>query len=217
MCGYCAVIPFDNTYRCSHHELLLLLAAAVIANHPDVFDQIKDTQIHSPLNHPPSFRYAVYNDLGGGKDSVTARPDLGGSSLPFPRRLLTGRPRMKDDPSAESKAPGIGLSTYLPKNDTFTPIRLRGFIGGLLGNVIQGTLLRLTELGTGGIAFESFKEVGNWFTNAKANSLEDTPAAAEITKDRHGGLRWPTPAVYDVGTLMIDCQQWFSLLPAGLN
>ncbi|XP_022771562.1 probable linoleate 9S-lipoxygenase 4 [Durio zibethinus] len=63
------------------------------------------------------YEYDYYNDLGDPDNGRKyARPVLGGSDHPYPRRLKTGRPPCKNDLSAESR-PASCFQIYVPPDE----------------------------------------------------------------------------------------------------
>jgi len=79
------------------------------------------------VRHPNDriYDYDVYNDLGNpDKNATLMRRPLGGSKeRPFPRRMRTGRAPTATSPECESPEP-LG-SFYVPRDETFDPIKAR--------------------------------------------------------------------------------------------
>jgi hypothetical protein len=139
------------------------------------------------------YQYDVYNDLGG-DPSKYPRPTLGGSELPYPRRLRTGRPYYPGT-QYESNVPS-GQTPYLPKNETFSKIRQQGFNGDVFKNVALSALNVIKDLGRGGADFKSFHDLRKWFSDKQSNSMIGSQGAAAITAKSHPGFKWPAPDVY---------------------
>lgn len=140
------------------------------------------------------YQYDKYNDLGGDpKKAEYARPTLGGSALPYPRRLRTGRPL---NPGTDTESSCKSGQPYLPRNETFSPIRKQGFNGNIFKNAALSALKVFGTVGRGTVEFDSFHDLRNWFSDAKANSMESSIGASAITEQRHQGFKWPAPRVY---------------------
>lgn len=139
------------------------------------------------------YDYDVYNDLGGDpKVPDFQRPNLGGAQLPYPRRIKTGRPL---NPGTDTESKPDTSQPYLPKNELFTPIREQGFGGNVFKNVALSAISVIRTLGRRGADFDDYQDVYSWFKTNPAASMENTPGAAAITRSRHSGFRWPSPAV----------------------
>lgn len=102
-----------------------------------------------------------------------------------------------DGQSALVEAKPASDQPYLPKNETFTPIRNQGFNGNVFKNVALSAINVIATVGRNGVNFDSFHEVKSWFTQEPAPSMEATPGAAAITARKHPGFKWPAPAVYN--------------------
>ncbi|KAG6599219.1 Linoleate 9S-lipoxygenase 6, partial [Cucurbita argyrosperma subsp. sororia] len=105
------------------------------------------------------YDYDVYNDLSEpGKD---ARPILGGSQFPYPRRGRTGRPRSRKDSNYETRLPSIlGLTIYVPRDENFGHLKLSDFLGFALKSLasnVQPELVNLINLTPG--EFDKFEDV----------------------------------------------------------
>lgn len=140
------------------------------------------------------YEYDTYNDLGG-DPAKYARPTLGGSDLPYPRRLRTGRPYYPGT-QYESNPPS-GQTPYLPKNETFSKIRQQGFNGDVFKNVALSAVNVIKDLGRNGADFTSFHDLRKWFSDKESDSMIGNQGAKAITAKSHSGLKWPAPAVYD--------------------
>ncbi|XP_074275409.1 linoleate 13S-lipoxygenase 2-1, chloroplastic-like [Silene latifolia] len=67
------------------------------------------------------YDYDTYNDLGNPdkKNADLARPVLGGSDLPYPRRCRTGRPPSTKDPRSEKRSGSV----YVPRDEQFSDVK----------------------------------------------------------------------------------------------
>nr|WCQ76778.1 LOX2 [Salvia miltiorrhiza] len=84
------------------------------------------------------YDYAYYNDLGSPeKGEDQARPVLGGSAYPYPRRARTGRPPNKKDPNTESRLFLLNLNIYVPRDEQFAQVKFSDFIGYAIKSVGQ--------------------------------------------------------------------------------
>ncbi|XP_078168945.1 putative linoleate 9S-lipoxygenase 4 isoform X1 [Carex rostrata] len=101
------------------------------------------------------YGYAVYNDLGDpDKDEDHARPVLGGSKHPYPRRSRTNRPPTKKDPESEStlSIPEkledlVGFEhIYVPRDERFGHLKLSDFRAFALISIGQSLIPGLKSI-----------------------------------------------------------------------
>ncbi|CAN1158087.1 Linoleate 13S-lipoxygenase 2-1, chloroplastic [Linum perenne] len=83
------------------------------------------------------YDYDVYNDLGNPDSNPDlARPVLGGSQNPYPRRIRTGRPRTKSDPKSESRSSDF----YVPRDEEFSDVKQSSFSYKTLSSVLRAVV-----------------------------------------------------------------------------
>ncbi|XP_027367449.1 linoleate 9S-lipoxygenase 5-like isoform X1 [Abrus precatorius] len=107
------------------------------------------------------YDYAYYNDLGtpdSGPDY--ARPVLGGSHFPYPRRGRTSRPHTKTDPKTESRLHLLNLNIYVPRDEQFGRVKFSDFLAYSLKSVAQVLLPELKSVCDKTInEFDTFEDV----------------------------------------------------------
>ncbi|KAL9407311.1 hypothetical protein Peur_004283 [Populus x canadensis] len=87
------------------------------------------------------YDYDVYNDLGNpDSNPETARPVLGGTEHPYPRRCRTGRPRTESDPLTETRS----SSFYVPRDEEFSEIKMGTFSAKTLKSVLHALVPSLS-------------------------------------------------------------------------
>ncbi|KAH6816454.1 PLAT/LH2 domain-containing lipoxygenase family protein [Perilla frutescens var. frutescens] len=124
------------------------------------------------------YDYAYYNDLGSPeKDDDHARPVLGGSTHPYPRRARTGRPPNKKDPNTESRLFLLNLNIYVPRDEKFSHVKFSDFIGYAiksLGQVLVPEIKAVLDKTIN--EFDTFKDVeilyGDGIELPEGHSLE---------------------------------------------
>ncbi|KAI3469558.1 hypothetical protein Pfo_026221 [Paulownia fortunei] len=111
------------------------------------------------------YDYAYYNDLGSpekGKDH--ARPVLGGSKYPYPRRGRTGRRPNKKDPNSESRLFLLNLNIYVPRDERFNQVKFSDFIGYSLKSLGQVIIPEIKAVFDKTInEFDTFQDVLNLY------------------------------------------------------
>ncbi|XP_078447587.1 lipoxygenase 6, chloroplastic-like [Wolffia australiana] len=110
--------------------------------------------------HERIYDYDVYNDLGDPEKSEDlARPVLGGSQMPYPRRCRTGRPPMKSDPRYESSSEN-STSLYVPRDEAFEDIKDKSMSASSLKSVLNNLIPVLTTvLSKSDRNFTAFSEI----------------------------------------------------------
>jgi linoleate 9S-lipoxygenase len=104
------------------------------------------------------YDYAYYNDLG------SARPVLGGSEHPYPRRGRTGRPPRENDPNYESRLFLLSLNIYVPRDERFNPVKFSDFIGYALKSLGQVLIPEIKAVFDETInEFDTFQDVMNMY------------------------------------------------------
>ncbi|PQQ09332.1 linoleate 9S-lipoxygenase 5 chloroplastic [Prunus yedoensis var. nudiflora] len=111
------------------------------------------------------YDYATYNDLGSPDDGPeNARPVLGGSQYPYPRRGKTGRKPTKTDPDSESRLALLNLNIYVPRDERFSHVKFSDFIAYFLKSLAQVLLPELRSLCDKTInEFDTFEDVFNLY------------------------------------------------------
>ncbi|KAL6563974.1 hypothetical protein OROHE_005214 [Orobanche hederae] len=82
------------------------------------------------------YDYDVYNDLGDpddDSDDDLARPVLGGTEHPYPRRCRTGRPKTEKDPLSESRSSTV----YVPRDEAFSEVKQSTFSAKTVYSVLH--------------------------------------------------------------------------------
>lgn len=107
------------------------------------------------------YDYAYYNDLGLPDDGPAyARPVLGGSQFPYPRRGRTSRPHTKTDPKTESRLHLLNLNVYVPRDEQFGHVKFSDFLAYALKSVAQVLLPEIKSLCDKTInEFDTFEDV----------------------------------------------------------
>lgn len=116
------------------------------------------------------YEYDCYNDLGNpdkGREHI--RPVLGGSDLhPYPRRLRTGRPPSRTDPSTESRPEMFYLDAYVPPDERFSPKKLSEFIENSIQAAVHFLVPEAKTKSQDSHSFESFNEILDLFSSNRS-------------------------------------------------
>ncbi|BAT91731.1 Linoleate 9S-lipoxygenase-4 [Vigna angularis] len=158
------------------------------------------------------YDYDVYNDLGNpDKGEALARPVLGGSTLPYPRRGRTGRPKTKKDPNSEKPSDFV----YLPRDEAFGHLKSSDFLAYALKSVSQDVLPVLTDAFDGNILsleFDSFAEVRKLYEGGVTlptdflSKYAPIPIVKELFRsDGEQFLKYPPPKV-----MQVDKSAWMT-------
>lgn len=92
------------------------------------------------------YDFDVYNDLGNpDKDKALARPVLGSSEFPYPRRMRTGRKMTKLDPKSESRLTSAGDIPYIPSDEFFVRSKNSTFIAGAIKGAVHSILPAISD------------------------------------------------------------------------
>ncbi|WRX22383.1 PLAT/LH2 domain - like 5 [Theobroma cacao] len=107
------------------------------------------------------YAYDCYNDLGmPEKGSSYARPILGGSQCPYPRRGRTGRKPHKKDPNTESRLFLLSLNIYVPRDERFNLVKFSDFLAYALKSLFQILIPEIAAVCDKTInEFDSFQDV----------------------------------------------------------
>ncbi|XP_014501039.1 linoleate 9S-lipoxygenase-like [Vigna radiata var. radiata] len=158
------------------------------------------------------YDYDVYNDLGNpDKGEAYARPVLGGSTLPYPRRGRTGRPKTTKDPNSEKPSDFV----YLPRDEAFGHLKSSDFLAYALKSVSQDVLPVLTDAFDGNILsleFDSFAEVHKLYEGGVTlptdflSKYAPIPIVKELFRsDGEQFLKYPPPKV-----IQVDKSAWIT-------
>ena len=151
------------------------------------------------------YDYDVYNDLGNpDSNEKYARPVLGGSTLPYPRRGRTGRPTTNKDPKSEKRSDFV----YLPRDEAFGHLKSSDFLTYGLKSVAQDVMPVLTDAFDSNILtleFDDFAEVDKLYTGGITlptnflSKFSPLPVLKEILRtDGEQFLKYPPPKVMQV-------------------
>ncbi|CAJ1955474.1 unnamed protein product [Sphenostylis stenocarpa] len=151
------------------------------------------------------YDYDVYNDLGNpDSNEKYARPVLGGSALPYPRRGRTGRGKTKKDPNSEKPSDFV----YLPRDEAFGHLKSSDFLTYGLKSVAQDVLPVLTDAFDGNVLsleFDNFAEVHKLYEGGITlptnflSKIAPLPVIKEIFRtDGEQFLKYPPPKVMQV-------------------
>ncbi|KAJ4817934.1 Lipoxygenase [Rhynchospora pubera] len=150
------------------------------------------------------YDYDIYNDLGNpDKGTELVRPTIGGAeSLPYPRRLRTGRPPTETDESAERRVE-YPEPIYIPRDEEFEEKKLEmladGDVKALLHNLVP---LLVSSLSPETNDFKGFHDIDNLFKEGlrlkqalQDYLLEKIPFVTKIQESSEGLLRYDTPHI----------------------
>ncbi|QCE09083.1 lipoxygenase [Vigna unguiculata] len=158
------------------------------------------------------YDYDVYNDLGNpDKGEAYARPVLGGSTLPYPRRGRTGRGKTRKDPNSEKTSDFV----YLPRDEAFGHLKSSDFLTYGLKSVAQDVLPVLTDAFDGNVLsleFDNFAEVRKLYEGGITlptnflSKISPLPVIKEILRtDGEQFLKYPPPKV-----MQVDKSAWMT-------
>ncbi|KAG4945141.1 hypothetical protein JHK87_041148 [Glycine soja] len=158
------------------------------------------------------YDYDVYNDLGDpDKGEKYARPVLGGSALPYPRRGRTGRGKTRKDPNSEKPSDFV----YLPRDEAFGHLKSSDFLVYGIKSVAQDVLPVLTDAFDGNLLsleFDNFAEVRKLYEGGVTlptnflSKIAPIPVVKEIFRtDGEQFLKYPPPKV-----MQVDKSAWMT-------
>ncbi|KAG4384824.1 hypothetical protein GLYMA_13G347700v4 [Glycine max] len=158
------------------------------------------------------YDYDVYNDLGNpDSGDKYARPVLGGSALPYPRRGRTGRGKTRKDPNSEKPSDFV----YLPRDEAFGHLKSSDFLAYGIKSVSQDVLPVLTDAFDGNILsleFDNFAEVHKLYEGGVTlptnflSKIAPIPVIKEIFRtDGEQFLKYPPPKV-----MQVDKSAWMT-------
>ncbi|KAG4380825.1 hypothetical protein GLYMA_15G026500v4 [Glycine max] len=160
------------------------------------------------------YDYDVYNDLGDpDKGEKYARPVLGGSALPYPRRGRTGRGKTRKDPNSEKPSDFV----YLPRDEAFGHLKSSDFLAYGIKSVAQDVLPVLTDAFDGNLLsleFDNFAEVRKLYEGGVTlptnflSKITPIPIIKELFRtDGEQFLKYPPPKV-----MQVDKSAWHDYL-----
>ncbi|KAL2337926.1 hypothetical protein Fmac_012372 [Flemingia macrophylla] len=155
--------------------------------------------------HERIYDYDVYNDLGDpDSNDRLARPVLGGSTLPYPRRGRTGRKPTRKDPKSESRSDTV----YLPRDESFGHLKSSDFLVYILKSAAQNVIPQLQSalrLQFNNPEFTSFDDVRGLYDGGiklptdVLSKLSPIPLFTELFRtDGEQVLKFPPPKVIQV-------------------
>ncbi|KAG4955491.1 hypothetical protein JHK85_041871 [Glycine max] len=158
------------------------------------------------------YDYDVYNDLGDpDKGEKYARPVLGGSALPYPRRGRTGRGKTRKDPNSEKPSDFV----YLPRDEAFGHLKSSDFLAYGIKSVAQDVLPVLTDAFDGNLLsleFDNFAEVRKLYEGGVTlptnflSKITPIPIIKELFRtDGEQFLKYPPPKV-----MQVDKSAWMT-------
>ncbi|KAG6482214.1 lipoxygenase 6, chloroplastic-like isoform X1 [Zingiber officinale] len=127
------------------------------------------------------YDYAPYNDLGNpDKDTDLARPNLGGSDRPYPRRCRTGRPPTQSDPSVESRVEKPH-PVYVPRDETFEEIKQNNFSAGALRALFHNLIpAMMAALSSSDSQFQCFSDIDRLYKDGLLIKSEEEQEAEKL-------------------------------------
>lgn len=155
--------------------------------------------------HERIYDYDVYNDLGDpDSNDRLARPILGGSTLPYPRRGRTGRKPTRKDPKSESRSDTV----YLPRDESFGHLKSSDFLVYILKSAAQNVIPQLQSalrLQFNNPEFTSFDDVRGLYDGGIKlptdilSKISPIPLFTELFRtDGEQALKFPPPKVIQV-------------------
>ncbi|KAL7113344.1 hypothetical protein ACP275_04G055700 [Erythranthe tilingii] len=149
------------------------------------------------------YDYDVYNDIGDpDSDDDLARPVLGGSVHPYPRRIRTGRPRTKKDPLSEKPSSIM----YVPRDEAFSEIKNLQFSANTVFSVIHALIPSLKSTVLSSNEFPHFTAIDTLFNEGIELPNDATVGALRsiiprivkaISDSEKSVLRFETPEFID--------------------
>ncbi|KAL9304343.1 hypothetical protein ACSQ67_021606 [Phaseolus vulgaris] len=175
--------------------------------------------------HERIYDYDVYNDLGNPDSNARlARPVLGGSTLPYPRRGRTGRKPTRKDPKSESRSDSV----YLPRDESFGHLKSSDFLVYILKSASQNVIPQLQSalrLQFNQPEFTNFDDVRGLYDGGiklptdALSKLSPIPLFTELFRtDGEQVLKFPPPKVIQVNqSAWMTDEEFAREMIAGVN
>ncbi|KAK9096597.1 hypothetical protein Sjap_022094 [Stephania japonica] len=144
------------------------------------------------------YDYDVYNDLADPDSNPDlARPVLGGSKHPYPRRCRTGRGPTKADKNTEKKS-GALAKYYVPRDEQFSATKSREFRLNVLDQAVHALIPIFVSITNPKMGFPFFTAIDSLFNEGliiPSNGLLNKylPRVVKATSFGKEKLRYETP------------------------
>ncbi|KAI9082409.1 hypothetical protein K1719_035832 [Acacia pycnantha] len=147
------------------------------------------------------YDYDFYNDLGDPDSDIDlARPVLGGSLHPYPRRCRTGRSPSSSDPNSEKRSSNV----YVPRDEAFSQTKQTQFTATTVSAGVSALIPSLDAAVTDqNLGFLTFSEIDMLFKEGykvpplknSGNGLLQTffPKLIKAVSDHQQRLRFEAP------------------------
>ncbi|KAK4754050.1 hypothetical protein SAY87_002154 [Trapa incisa] len=149
------------------------------------------------------YDYDVYNDLGNPDRGIDfARPTLGGSKIPYPRRCRTGRISADTDVHAESRLEKPN-PLYVPRDEQFEETKMNTFSTGRLKAVLHNLLPSMkASLSANNKDFNCFSDINSLYNEGlllkvglRDELLKKFPLPRVFQESSHGLLKYAIPKI----------------------
>ncbi|KAF8011508.1 hypothetical protein BT93_J1958 [Corymbia citriodora subsp. variegata] len=149
------------------------------------------------------YDFDIYNDLGNPDKGIDfARPTLGGSKIPYPRRCRTGRAPTYTDINAESRVEKP-LPMYVPRDEQFEESKQDTFSTGRLKAVLHNLIPSLkASLSANNHDFNGFSDIDSLYKEGlllkvglQDELLKKLPLPKVVQESSQGLLKYDTPKI----------------------
>ncbi|KAI3411631.1 Lipoxygenase [Psidium guajava] len=149
------------------------------------------------------YDFDVYNDLGNPDKGIDfARPALGGSKIPYPRRCRTGRAPTYSDIHAESRVEKP-LPMYVPRDEQFEESKQNAFSAGRLKAVLHNLIPSLkASISANNNDFKGFADIDSLYKEGlllkvglQDELLKKLPLPKVVQESSQGFLKYDTPKI----------------------